>query len=167
MGIGTIPNAITKELEDKKDLGIHSEVFSDGIVDLVEKGVVTCRKKTIHKGKIISSFIMGSRRLYNFVDNNPFVEFHPVNYCNDPYIISKNKKQLAINAALSVDLTGQVNADSLGPLFYSGIGGQVDFVRGANRKLVVNLSQFFLVLPLIRMVKSFHESFLFYQVLEL
>ena len=135
MGIGTIPNAITKELEDKKDLGIHSEVFSDGIVDLVEKGVVTCRKKTIHKGKIISSFIMGSRRLYNFVDNNPFVEFHPVNYCNDPYIISKNKKQLAINAALSVDLTGQVNADSLGPLFYSGIGGQVDFVRGANRSI--------------------------------
>jgi acyl-CoA hydrolase len=135
MGIGTIPNAITKELEDKKDLGIHSEVFSDGILDLVEKGVVTCRKKTIHKGKIIASFIMGSRKLYNFVDNNSFIEFHPVNYCNDPYIIGKNKKQVAINAALSVDLTGQVNADSLGPLFYSGIGGQVDFVRGANRSI--------------------------------
>ena len=135
MGIGIIPNAIATELEDKKDLGVHSEVFSDGIVDLVEKGVITCEKKTLHKGKIITSFVMGSRRLYDFVDNNPFVEFHPVSYCNDPFIISKNKKQVAINAALSVDLTGQVNADSLGHLFYSGIGGQVDFVRGANRAI--------------------------------
>ena len=133
MGIGKIPNAISTELEDKKDLGIHSEVFSDGIVDLVEKGVVTCKKKTLHKGKIICSFVMGSRRLYDFVDNNPFVEFHPSNYCNDPFIISRNKKQVAINATLTIDLTGQINADSLGPLFYSGIGGQVDFVRGANR----------------------------------
>jgi len=132
MGIGKIPNALSIELEDKKDLGVHSEVFSDGIVDLVEKGVITCKKKTIHKGKIICSFVMGSRRLYDFVDNNPFVEFHPVNYCNDPFIISRNKKQVAINAALTIDLTGQINADSLGPLFYSGIGGQVDFVRGAN-----------------------------------
>jgi acyl-CoA hydrolase/GNAT superfamily N-acetyltransferase len=132
MGIGKIPNALSIELEDKKDLGVHSEVFSDGIVDLVEKGVITCKKKTLHKGKIICSFVMGSRRLYNFVDNNPFVEFHPCNYCNDPYIISRNKKQVAINAALTIDLTGQINADSIGPLFYSGIGGQVDFVRGAN-----------------------------------
>ncbi len=135
MGIGTIPNAITKELVEKKDLGIHSEVFSDGIIDLVEQGVVTCDKKSIHRGKIISSFVIGSNKLYNFVDNNPFVEFHPVSYCNDPFIISKNRKQIAINAALTVDLTGQVNADSLGPLFYSGIGGQVDFVRGANRSI--------------------------------
>ena len=133
MGIGKIPNALSIELEDKKDLGVHSEVFSDGIVDLVEKGVITCKKKTLHKGKIICSFVMGSRRLYNFVDNNPLVEFHPCNYCNDPYIISRNKKQVAINAALTIDLTGQINADSLGSLFYSGIGGQVDFVRGANR----------------------------------
>ncbi|MHA1472859.1 MAG: GNAT family N-acetyltransferase, partial [Promethearchaeota archaeon] len=133
MGIGKIPNAVMDELEDKKDLGVHSEVFSDGIVDLVEKGVITCKKKTIHKGKIICSFVMGSRRLYDFVDNNPFVEFHPSNYCNDPFIISQNKKQVAINAALTIDLTGQINADSLGPLFYSGIGGQVDFVRGASR----------------------------------
>jgi len=132
MGIGKIPNAVLVELEEKKDLGVHSEVFSDGIVDLVEKGVITCKKKTIHKGKIICSFVMGSRRLYNFVDNNPFVEFHPSNYCNDPFIISKNKKQVAINAAITVDLTGQINADSLGHSFYSGIGGQVDFVRGAN-----------------------------------
>jgi len=131
-GIGIIPNSIASYLEDKKDLGMHSEVFSDDIVDLVENGVITCEKKTIHKGKIICSFIMGSRRLYDFVDNNPFVEFHPCNYCNDPFIISQNKKQVAINAAINVDLTGQVNADSLGTLFYSGIGGQVDFVRGAN-----------------------------------
>ena len=133
MGIGTIPNAVTMELEGKKDLGVHSEVFSDGIVDLVEKGVITCRKKTIHKDKILCSFVMGTRRLYDFCDDNPMVEFHPCEYTNDPFIISQNKKQVAINAALTVDLTGQVNADSLGHQFYSGIGGQVDFVRGAGR----------------------------------
>jgi len=133
MGIGQIPNAVTKELMEKKDLGVHSEVFSDGIVDLVEEGVVNCKKKTLHKDKIICSFVMGSKKLYNFVDDNPMVEFHPCDYTNDPYIISQNKKQVAINAALSVDLTGQVNSDSLGHRFYSGIGGQVDFVRGAGR----------------------------------
>ncbi|MFX1569751.1 MAG: GNAT family N-acetyltransferase [Promethearchaeota archaeon] len=135
MGIGEIPNAVTKELVEKRDLGVHSEVFSDGIVDLVEKGVITCKKKTLHKDKIICSFVMGSKRLYDFVDDNPMVEFHPCDYTNDPYIISKNKKQVAINAALSVDLTGQVNSDSLGHRFYSGIGGQVDFVRGAGRSI--------------------------------
>ncbi|MFX0033272.1 MAG: GNAT family N-acetyltransferase [Promethearchaeota archaeon] len=133
MGIGTIPNAVTIELEGKKDLGVHSEVFSDGIVNLVEKGVVTCKKKTIHKDKIICSFVMGTRRLYDFCDDNPMVEFHPCEYTNDPFIISQNRKQVAINAALTVDLTGQINADSLGPQLYSGIGGQVDFVRGAGR----------------------------------
>ena len=131
-GIGAIPNALTKYLKDKKNLGVHSEVFSDGIVDLVKEGVVTCEKKSIHKGKIICSFVMGSRRLYDFVDDNPMVEFHPTSYTNDPFIISQNEKQVAINAALTVDITGQVNADSLGPKFYSGIGGQVDFMRGAN-----------------------------------
>lgn len=133
MGIGEIPNAVTEKLSEKKNLGIHSEVFSDGIVDLVEEGVVTCKKKTLHKDKIICSFVMGSQRLYDFVDDNPMVEFHPCDYCNDPYIISQNNKQVAINAALSVDLTGQVNSDSLGHKFYSGIGGQVDFIRGAGR----------------------------------
>ncbi|MFX0057431.1 MAG: acetyl-CoA hydrolase/transferase C-terminal domain-containing protein [Candidatus Hodarchaeota archaeon] len=133
MGIGTIPNAVTTELEGKRDLGVHSEVFSDGIVDLVEKGTVTCKKKSIHKDKIICSFVMGSKRLYDFVNDNPMVEFHPSDYCNDPYIISQNNKQVAINAALTVDLTGQVNADSLGHQFYSGIGGQVDFIRAASR----------------------------------
>jgi acyl-CoA hydrolase len=134
-GIGQIPNAILERLTKKRDLGVHSEVFSDCIVDLVEEGVVTCKKKTIHKGKIICSFVMGSKRLYDFVDDNPFVEFHPSDYTNNPYIISQNKKQVAINAALSVDLTGQVNADSIGHQFYSGIGGQVDFMRGADRAI--------------------------------
>ncbi len=138
MGIGSIPNAVTAALEDKKDLGIHSEVFSDGVIDLVEKGVVTCRKKTLHPGKIIASFVMGSKRLYDFVDDNPFVEFHPVDYVNDPFIIAQNEKQVAINAALTVDLTGQCNSDSLGHLFYSGIGGQVDFIRGAARAKLGN-----------------------------
>ncbi len=133
MGIGLIPNAVTTELKEKKDLGIHSEVFSDGIVELVEEGVVTCKKKTLHKDKIICSFVMGSKKLYDFVNNNPMVEFHPSDYTNDPYIISQNKRQVAINAALSVDLTGQVNSDSIGYTFFSGIGGQVDFIRGAAR----------------------------------
>ncbi|MFX1391134.1 MAG: GNAT family N-acetyltransferase [Promethearchaeota archaeon] len=135
MGIGEIPNAVTQELREKKNLGVHSEVFSDGIVDLVEQGVVTCKKKTLHKDKIICSFVMGSKRLYDFVDDNPMVEFHPCEYTNDPFVISQNNKQVAINAALSVDLTGQVNSDSLGYRFYSGIGGQVDFVRGAGRSI--------------------------------
>jgi acyl-CoA hydrolase/GNAT superfamily N-acetyltransferase len=133
MGIGIIPNAVTIKLTEKKDLGVHSEVFSDGIVDLVENGIVTCKKKTLHKDKIICSFVLGSKRLYNFVDDNPMVEFHPSDYTNDPYIISQNKKQVAINAALTVDLTGQVNSDSIGHRFFSGIGGQVDFIRGAGR----------------------------------
>jgi acyl-CoA hydrolase len=133
MGIGAIPNAVTAEISDKKDLGVHSEVFSDGIVDLVNDGVINCKKKTLHKDKIICSFVMGSKKLYNFVDDNPMVEFHPSDYTNDPFIISKNKRQVAINAALSVDLTGQVNSDSIGHKFFSGIGGQVDFVRGAAR----------------------------------
>ncbi|MFX1426171.1 MAG: GNAT family N-acetyltransferase [Promethearchaeota archaeon] len=133
MGIGVIPNAVTTMLKEKKDLGVHSEVFSDGIVDLVEEGVVNCKKKTLHKDKIICSFVMGSKKLYDFVDDNPMVEFHPSDYTNDPFIISQNIKQVAINAALSIDLTGQVNSDSLGHQFYSGIGGQVDFIRGAGR----------------------------------
>jgi acyl-CoA hydrolase/GNAT superfamily N-acetyltransferase len=133
MGIGVIPNAVTAKLTEKKDLGVHSEVFSDGIVDLVENGIVTCKKKTLHKDKIICSFVLGSKRLYNFVDDNPMVEFHPCDYTNDPFIISQNKKQVAINAALTVDLTGQVNSDSIGHRFFSGIGGQVDFIRGAGR----------------------------------
>lgn len=133
MGIGTVPNAMPDFFKDKKDLGVHSEVFSDGIVDLVNEGIITCKKKTLHRGKIITSFVMGSQKLYDFVDNNPFVEFHPCEYCNDPFIIAQNYRQVSINAALNVDLSGQVNSDSLGFRFFSGIGGQRDFTVGAAR----------------------------------
>jgi acyl-CoA hydrolase len=130
-GVGRIPSAVFPYLKNKKDLGVHTEVFTEGIIDLIEEGVITCKKKTIHEGKIVSSFCMGTRRLYDYVDNNPLFEFHPVLYVNNPAVIAQNDKMISINAAITVDLTGQVNADSLGFVFYSGIGGQVDFVRGA------------------------------------
>lgn len=133
LGIGTIPDAVLHFLGDFKDLGIHTEMFSDGIIPLIEKGVLTNRRKTLHRGKIVASFIIGSRRLYDFVNNNPLVEFHPTEYTNDPFIIAQNEKMISINAAIEVDLTGQICADSLGTMFYSGIGGQVDFTRGAAR----------------------------------
>ena len=133
MGIGTIPEAITKFLKDKKDLGVHSEMISDGVVDLWEAGVITNRRKSIHQGKIIATLAMGTKKLYDFVNNNPSVEFHPSEYVNNPYIISLNEKMVALNSALEVDLTGQVTAESLGHLFYSGIGGQADFMRGASK----------------------------------
>jgi acyl-CoA hydrolase/RimJ/RimL family protein N-acetyltransferase len=133
LGIGTIPDAVLSCLGDKKDLGIHSEMFSDGVIDLVEKGVINGSRKNIHKGKIVSSFVIGSRRLYDFIDNNPMCEFHPSEYINDPFRVAQNDRVVAINSALQIDLTGQVCADSLGTYFYSGIGGQVDFIRGASR----------------------------------
>ncbi len=133
MGIGTIPDSVLYYLRDKKDLGIHTEMFSDGMMHLVELGVITNMKKSLHRGKIVAAFCMGSKKLYEFVDNNPFIEFHPVSYTNDPFIIAQNDRMVSINSALEVDLTGQVCADSLGAYFYSGIGGQVDFVRGAAR----------------------------------
>ncbi len=133
LGIGTIPDAVLHYLGDFKDLGVHTEMFSDGIIPLVEKGVITNAAKTLHRGKLVASFVMGSRKLYDFIDNNPLVEFRPTEYTNDPFVIAKNDKMISINAAIEVDLTGQVCADSLGTLFYSGIGGQVDFTRGAAR----------------------------------
>jgi acyl-CoA hydrolase/RimJ/RimL family protein N-acetyltransferase len=133
LGIGTIPDAVLHFLDDRKDLGIHTELFSDGVIPLIEKGVINNSKKNIHKGKIIASFVLGSRKLYDFIHNNPMVEFHPTEYTNDPFRIARNDNMVAINSALEVDLTGQVCADSLGTMFYSGIGGQVDFVRGAAR----------------------------------
>ena len=133
LGIGTIPDSVLHYLDDFKDLGIHTEMFSDGLIRLIDNGVVTNAAKTLHKGKIIASFVMGSRELYDFLDNNPLVEFHPTEYTNDPFIIAQNDKMISINAAIEVDLTGQVCADSLGEMFYSGIGGQVDFTRGAAR----------------------------------
>jgi acetyl-CoA hydrolase len=133
MGIGEIPDAVLDFLEDKKDLGVHTEMFSDGLVDLFEAGVVTNEKKSLHRGKIVASFVIGTRRAFDFVDNNPFMEFHPNEYVNDPYIVARNDKMVAINSALAIDLTGQVCADSIGTKIYSGFGGQLDFVRGAAR----------------------------------
>ncbi len=133
MGIGEIPDAVLYYMHSKKDLGIHSEMVSDGVVELIEKGVINNEKKTLHPGKVIVGFVLGTRKLYDFLDNNPIFEFHPNLYTNDPFIISRNDKQVAINSAIEVDLTGQVCADSIGYNFYSGIGGQVDFIRGAAR----------------------------------
>jgi len=133
MGIGSIPDAVLSHLRGHKDLGVHTELFSDGVIDMVEAGVITCARKTFHPGKIIAGFLFGSRRLYQFVHNNPIIELHPSDYVNDPFNIARNEKMVAINSALQVDLTGQVCADSIGPRFYSGVGGQVDFIRGAAR----------------------------------
>lgn len=132
-GIGRIPQAMAEALKDKKDLGIHTEMFGDWIIDLVECGAINCSKKTINHGKIVASFCMGSQRLYDYIDNNPMFEFHPTEYVNDPFTIAKHEKMVGINVGLEIDLTGQVCADSLGYKFYSGIGGQVDFIRGCAR----------------------------------
>lgn len=133
LGIGAIPDAVLAFLTTKKDLGIHSEMFSDGIVALAEAGVVTNRKKTINTGKFTATFLMGTRKLYDFVHNNPQVEMYPADYVNDPFVIGQYENMVAINSALQVDLMGQVNAETIGSTQFSGIGGQVDFVRGASR----------------------------------
>lgn len=132
LGIGAIPDAVLQYLKEKKDLGIHTEMFSDGVVDLVELGVVTGKAKTLHPGKLVATFIMGSKRLYDFVDNNPSVELYPVDYVNDPYVIRQNKKMVSINSCIEVDLTGQVCSETIGPKQFSGTGGQIDYVRGAT-----------------------------------
>ena len=132
-GIGRIPQALAEFLKDKKDLGVHTEMFSDWIIDLIECGAITCAKKTLNRGKIIASFCMGSRRLYDYIDNNPFFEFYPTEYVNDVLVIGQHEKMVGINVGLEIDLTGQVCSDSLGYKFYSGIGGQVDFIRGCAR----------------------------------
>jgi acyl-CoA hydrolase len=133
LGIGEIPNAVLAALAGKTDLGLHSEMISDGVIGLIESGAINGRRKTLHPGKAVTSFCMGSRRLYEFVDDNPFFEFLPTEYVNDPFVIARNDRMISINSALQVDLTGQVCADSIGTRFYSGIGGQVDFIRGAAR----------------------------------
>jgi acyl-CoA hydrolase/ribosomal protein S18 acetylase RimI-like enzyme len=132
-GIGKIPQALAESLRNKKELGVHTEMFGDWIIDLIACGAITCSKKSINRGRVVASFCMGSQRLYDYIDNNPFFEFHPTEYVNDPYVISRHDKMVAINLGLEVDLTGQVCSDSLGYQFYSGIGGQVDFIRGAAR----------------------------------
>ena len=132
MGIGAIPDATLKALHDKNDLGIWTEMFSDGVIDLVEAGVINGKRKKIHPGKVTSSFTLGTRRLFDFIDQNPEFTFHPSDYINDPIRIARQHRMVAINSAIEVDLTGQVCADSIGNRFYSGIGGQVDFIRGAS-----------------------------------
>jgi len=133
LGIGMIPDAVLGYLAHKRHLGIHSELFSDGIVDLVEAGVVDGEAKTLHRGKLVAGFVLGTRRLFDWVNNNAMVELHPTDYVNDPFVIAQHKGMVAINSALQVDLSGQVCADSIGSRLYSGAGGQVDFIRGAAR----------------------------------
>jgi acetyl-CoA hydrolase len=133
LGIGGIPDAVLNHLKEKQDLGIHTEMFSDGIIQLVESGVITGRRKKIHPGKMVASFVLGSRDLFNFINDNPLIEFHPSDYVNDPFIIARHDKMVSINSAIQVDLTGQVCSDSMGYSIYSGFGGQVDFIRGAAR----------------------------------
>ncbi|HSB88962.1 MAG TPA: acetyl-CoA hydrolase/transferase C-terminal domain-containing protein [Anaerolineales bacterium] len=133
MGIGAIPDAVLNYLGSKRDLGVHTELFSDGVMDLVQRGVITNERKTLHPGKIVAGFILGSQRLYSFVDDNPIVELHPTEYVNDPFVIAQNDRMVSINSAIEVDLTGQVCADSIGARLYSGVGGQMDFVYGASR----------------------------------
>lgn len=131
MGIGSIPNAALAKLRNHKNLGLHTEMFSDGVIDLIESGVINCEQKGVLKGRALATFLIGSQRLYDFVDNNPFVEMRESSFVNDTAIIRRNPKMVAINSAIEVDLTGQVCADSIGSRMYSGIGGQMDFVRGA------------------------------------
>ena len=133
MGIGAIPDAVLHFLGDKRDLGVHTELFSDGVMELIQKGVITNEKKTLHTGKVVAGFILGSKKLYDFVDDNPIVELHPTEYVNDPFVIAQNERMISINSAIEVDLTGQVCADSIGPKLYSGVGGQLDFVYGTAR----------------------------------
>jgi 4-hydroxybutyrate CoA-transferase len=132
-GIGGIPDAVLPMLMDRKDLGVHSELVSDGVIPLIDAGVLTGARKNFKPRKIILGFALGSKELFDYVDNNPIFEFHPTAYTNDPTLIARNDKMVAINSALQIDLTGQVCSDSIGTSFYSGIGGQVDFLRGASR----------------------------------
>jgi 4-hydroxybutyrate CoA-transferase len=131
LGIGAIPDAVLQALTDRCDLGIHTEMFSDGVLDLVERGVITGVHKAIDRGKIVASFVVGSRRLLDFIDDNPIVEMQPINYTNNTLIIRQFEHMVSINSAIQVDLTGQVCAESMGAPLYSEVGGQMDFMRGA------------------------------------
>jgi 4-hydroxybutyrate CoA-transferase len=158
MGIGAIPDAVLNYLFDKEDLGIHTELFSDGVIELVEAGVLTSTRKTLHPGKIIAGFILGTKRLYDWVHDNPMIEFHRTEYVNDPFVIAQNERMVAINSAIEIDLTGQVCADSIGPKLYSGVGGQLDFIYGASRSkggvpiiaLPSTAKQFSRIVPLLK-----------------
>ena len=131
LGIGAVPDAVLQALTDRRDLGIHTEMFSDGVLDLVERGVITGRRKVFKQGKMVASFVVGTRRLLDFIDNNPAVELNPVDYTNNTHIIRQFEQMVSINSAIQVDLTGQVCAESIGTRLYSGVGGQMDFMRGA------------------------------------
>jgi 4-hydroxybutyrate CoA-transferase len=133
MGIGGIPDAVLRRLTNHKNLGIHTELFSDGVMHMIEMGVITCAAKTRHTGKVVAGFVLGTQVLYDYIHDNPVFELHPTEYVNDPFIIASHDHMVSINSAIEVDLTGQVCADSIGNQFYSGVGGQVDFVRGASR----------------------------------
>ena len=132
LGIGGIPDAVLSLLDGKKDLGIHTEMVSDGVVKAIDRGIITNQKKTLHAGKVIATFVLGSEKLYQYVHNNPLFELHPCSYTNNPFVIAQNVKMAAINSAIEVDITGQVCSDSIGSRIYSGFGGQVDFIRGAG-----------------------------------
>ena len=132
-GIGGIPDAVLLYLKDRQDLGVHTELLSDGIIPLIESGVVNGRRKTLHPRKVVLAFALGTKKLFDFVNDNPIFEFHPNSYTNNPILIAQNERMVAINSALQIDITGQVCADSIGTYFYSGIGGQVDFIRGSTR----------------------------------
>jgi len=131
LGIGGIPDAVLASLKNRRELGIHTEMVSDGVMEAIESGIVTGSKKTLHPYKVVMTFVLGSKKLYEFVDNNPIFEAHPVDYTNHPFIVAQNEKMVAINSAIEVDITGQVCSDSIGTYIYSGFGGQVDFIRGA------------------------------------
>ena len=133
MGIGAIPNAVLSQLGNHKNLGVHTEMFADGVLPLVESGVINGANKKLDKGKLVSTFIMGSQKVYDFIDDNPGVLMKDVGYTNDPFVIAQNPKVTAINSAIQIDLTGQICADSIGTKFYSGVGGQIDFIYGASR----------------------------------
>jgi acyl-CoA hydrolase len=133
LGIGAIPDAVLASLGSKRDLGVHTEMVSDGIMEAIESGIITGARKSVHQGKVICTFAFGSNRLYRFLDNNPLFEFHPVDYTNNPQRIAENDRMVAVNSAIEVDLTGQVCSDSIGTRIYSGFGGQLDFIRGASR----------------------------------
>jgi acyl-CoA hydrolase len=132
MGIGGIPDSVYRNLDGPLELGIHTEMISDGAMRAIERGVVTGNRKNLHPGKAVITFALGSEELYDFVDNNPFLEAHPVDYVNDPFVVSQNDRLVAVNSAIEVDLTGQVCADSIGTFQFSGVGGQMDFIRGAS-----------------------------------
>lgn len=133
MGIGGIPDAIYEMIQGPMNLGVHTEMLSDGAMQAIQRGVITCREKTLHPGKVVITFALGSKALYDFIDNDPLIEAHPVEHVNDPFVVSQNDRLVAINSAIELDLTGQICSDSIGTRIYSGFGGQVDFIRAAAR----------------------------------